>query len=427
MKLIDATRRFGPAIAAVSVLLLGLGQSSVAAAQATDFESAISAFERQAARFPPPESAVVVTGSSTIRLWTRIRNDLAPLEVIPRGFGGSTAEDLDFYLDRVVLPYEPRAVVIYEGDHDLQVGMSPDHVIGYMTQVVQRIGTALPETRIYLISVKPSPKFWGLWPQAVALNQMIADLCDQTPRCTYIDTASALLGSDGRFVRAYYRSDRIHLNDTGYAIWSSVLEPALANGEGAFISLPELRGLGVGDAGTSGLLNSADGKIAMEGSGTGFNGASDGFFYAWTQLTGNGQVTARIATQSDTSGGPMAGVMLREQLTGGARHALAYVSPGAGAGMIVRTTIGAEAQQVSEPQLDAAAPYWLRLVRRSSTVICYRSANGISWQECGKVKLTSLKNKVYVGLAVSSADNQASAAATFDNVYVHGSFALPTP
>ena len=303
-------------------------------AQTADFEKAISAFEKQDAKFPPPDNAIVVTGSSTIRLWNGIRNDLAPLEIISRGFGSSTADDLDFYLDRVVLAYAPRAVAIYEGDHDLQIGMTPEQVIEHMTQVVQRIGTALPETRIYLISVKPSPKYWGLWPQSVVLNQMISDLCLQTLRCTYIDTASALLGSNGKFVRSYYRSDRVHLNDTGYQIWTGVLLPVLMSGEAAFISLPELRSEDIGTVAVPGLLTSGVGTLTLEGSGTGFNGPSDGFHFAWRQLAGNGQITARIASQPDASGGPMAGVMLREQLTADARHALGLRVPRRRRGML---------------------------------------------------------------------------------------------
>ena len=100
------------------------------------------------------------------------RNDLAPLETIPRGFGSSTADDVDYYLDRVVLPYAPRAVVIYEGDHDLQLGMSKEFILERYTSVVQRIGTAYPDARLYMIAVKPSPKFASLWPTAVQLNAM---------------------------------------------------------------------------------------------------------------------------------------------------------------------------------------------------------------------------------------------------------------
>ena len=409
-----------------ALLLLGLGLQGFAAAQTADFEKQISAFERLDVRFPPPERAIVVVGSSTIRLWTSVRNDLAPLEIVPRGFGSSTADDLDYYLDRVVLPYAPRAVVIYEGDHDLQIGQTPEQVIAFMTQVVQRIGIAFPETRLYLISVKPSPKFWGLWPQSVVLNQMIVNLCLQTPQCTYIDTASALLGSNGKFVRSYYRGDRIHLNDVGYQIWTAVVDPVLMSGEAAEIALPELRSNDVGAVAIPGSLTSGIGSMTVQGSGAGFVGSNDGFHFAWRQLTGNGQITARIAVQPAASGGPMAGVMLREQLTAGARHAFAYVSPGGGAGMLFRSVAGADALPGALPDVDASAPYWLRIVRKYGTVICYLSANGISWTECGRTTIAGLKKTVYVGLAISSAVDGETSTATFDNVYIHGSTAFPS-
>lgn len=411
----------------IAVLTLGIVLPGLASAQTADFESAISAFEKQDVKFPPPEKAIVVVGSSTIRLWTSIRNDLAPLEIIPRGFGSSTAEDLNYYLDRVVFAYAPRAVAIYEGDHDEQIGQTPEQIIDNLSQVVQRIGTTLPETRIYLISVKPSPKYWSIWPQSVVLNQMISDLCLQTPLCTYVDTASALLGSNGKFVRSYYRSDNIHLSTTGYQIWTGVLDPVLMGGEAAFIALPELRSQDVGTVAVPGQLTSLDGRITLDGSGTGFVGSSDGFQFAWRQLTGNGQITARIAVQPAASGGPMAGVMLREQLTAGSRYAFAYVSPGGGAGMLFRKPADSVAQPGAVPQVDAAAPYWVKLKRTSSTVTCYLSANGTSWKECGKTTLTGLKKTVYVGLAISSAVDGETTTATFDNVYTYGSTALPAP
>ena len=87
---------------ALGVMLLAICAAlpAVAVAQSTSLENQVAAFERKDAKFTQPQAAIVVTGSSTIRLWAQIRNDLAPLEIIPRGFGSSTANDLDFYLDR---------------------------------------------------------------------------------------------------------------------------------------------------------------------------------------------------------------------------------------------------------------------------------------------------------------------------------------
>ncbi|MGH7126928.1 MAG: GDSL-type esterase/lipase family protein [Planctomycetaceae bacterium] len=362
---------------------------------------------------------MLITGSSTIRLWTGIRNDLAPLEVIPRGFGGSTADDLDFYLDRLVLRSAPRAVVIYEGDHDLQVGMTPQHIADRLAQVAARIASELPSTRIYFISVKPSPKFWSLWPQARQVNELVRDLCSQLPRCTWVDTASALLASNGKFVRAYYRPDRVHLNDAGYAVWNSVLLPALMAGEAGDISLPDFRSSDIGDATIGGSAVTSAGTVTVEGSGTGTIGTRDGLHFAWKELLGNGQITARISSQSDTAAEAMAGVMLRERLTDNSRFAFVFTTPGTGTGMSYRTATGVEAAQ-TPPRPSVAAPHWVRLVRKWASVSCYLSANGISWTNCGKAKLTGTKQKVYIGLAVSGAVDDALGSATFDNVWIHG-------
>ncbi|MDC1436955.1 hypothetical protein N8303_06895 [Gammaproteobacteria bacterium] len=83
------------------------------------YEETILNFERQDRLDPPPEGAIVLTGSSSIARWNnQAEAALSPLTVIPRGFGGSVMNDLLYYLDRVALTYKPRAILIYEGDND---------------------------------------------------------------------------------------------------------------------------------------------------------------------------------------------------------------------------------------------------------------------------------------------------------------------
>jgi lysophospholipase L1-like esterase len=410
----------------MGVLLLGAGIPAAAIAQTTDFESAISTFERKDVKFPPPPGSVVVVGSSTIRFWTNVRNDLAPLEVIPRGFGSSTADDLDYYLDRIVLPYAPRAVVIYEGDHDLQVGMDPLFILERMTSIVQRIGTAYPDARIYLVAVKPSPKYASLWTTALSLNQMTAELCGQIPHCTYVDAGSYFLLPNGKPNTAYYRSDRVHFNDAGYAVWTGILRPILLAGEGPYIVLPELRDLDIGAVSGAGFMTQNAGSMTVFGSGAGIGGNSDSFHFVWRQLVGNGQITARVAAQADASGTPVAGVMLRELLTAGSKQAFAYVSPMTGADFEFRTATNAQAKSGVKPQPTATTPYWVKLDRKSAAVHCWFATDGVNWKDCGTAKLTGLKKTVYVGLAVSTAGDGALATATFDNVYIHGTTTLPS-
>jgi len=45
----------------------------VAVAQSLSLDNQVATFERKDIKFPPPQGAIVVTGSSTIRLWAQIR------------------------------------------------------------------------------------------------------------------------------------------------------------------------------------------------------------------------------------------------------------------------------------------------------------------------------------------------------------------
>ena len=119
--------RCAPVLAAA---FLVVGLVATAAAQRTSDPSrwadAIAAFDADAAS--RPSGAIVLTGSSSFARWRTMEEDLAPLTVVPRGFGGSTMADVLHYVDRLVMPYKPRAVVIYEGDNDTFFGVSPETI-----------------------------------------------------------------------------------------------------------------------------------------------------------------------------------------------------------------------------------------------------------------------------------------------------------
>ena len=71
----------------------------------TRFEDTILAFEAQDKTSRPAEGAILLTGSSSIARWNdQAEAALAPLSVIPRGFGGSVMADVLHYLDRVAWP-----------------------------------------------------------------------------------------------------------------------------------------------------------------------------------------------------------------------------------------------------------------------------------------------------------------------------------
>jgi len=193
------------------------------------WEPQIASYERADRKHPPPRGAIVFTGSSTIRLWRTLARDMAPLPVINRGFGGAHLAHVTAFADRIVMPYAPAAVVLYCGDNDLGAwtGKRPDSIVNDLTQFVSRVQGALPDARIYVISIKPSRLRRQQWPAQEAANRGIADLTRSLPRVDYVDVATPMLGAAAQPPRDLFTLDGLHLSRAGYALWTSVLRPVL--------------------------------------------------------------------------------------------------------------------------------------------------------------------------------------------------------
>ncbi len=196
------------------------------------YEKAVAAFETEDAASPPPKNAIVGIGSSSMRGWHKsIHEDLAPLTVIPRGFGGSDMYDVLAFVDRIVIPYEPRAVMLYEGDNDIAAGLPPEAVLAAFRAFAAKIHQALPQTRIYVLSVKPSISRWSMWPQMVETNELLKAECATDDRLHYIDIATPMLGEDGEPLPDIFLKDNLHMNRKGYDIWTETVRPVLMEHE----------------------------------------------------------------------------------------------------------------------------------------------------------------------------------------------------
>lgn len=191
------------------------------------FANDIEAFVKADRVAPPAPGGIVFVGSSSIRLWTTLREDMAPLPVIRRGFGGAHLLHVNHALSRIVLPYAPRAVVLYAGDNDIAYGRSAEAVAAEFQQFVQAIHAALPGTDIWYLSMKPTTTQAIFWPELSRGNRQIAAVARDDPRVHFIDADALLLTADGKANADLLRFDGIHLNAKGYAAWTSLIKPAL--------------------------------------------------------------------------------------------------------------------------------------------------------------------------------------------------------
>ena len=193
------------------------------------FEDEIAAFEAADREHPPPTRPIVFVGSSSVRLWSRLAEDMAPLPVLERGFGGSQLAHVLHFAERVVLRYRPRGVVLYAGDNDLdeRTGKSATDVVRDFQAFVALVHGAVPDARIYYLAIKPSRMRWARWPEQSKANAEIAALCGQDPRLAFLDIATPMLATGTPPARALFLLDGLHLSERGYALWTDVVKPRL--------------------------------------------------------------------------------------------------------------------------------------------------------------------------------------------------------
>ena len=164
-------------------------------------------------------------GSSYIRLWERIRQDIKYNEIIHRGFGGCNLADVAYYVKRIVYPHHPRALFIYVGN-DIVAGerdKSPDQVLELYKYIVHVIREKYPQMPITFLAISPSERRWAKWNEVQQANALIKAFCDANPHLYFIDSGDHFLGNDGKPNISLYLDDKLHYNLEGYKVWGKTI------------------------------------------------------------------------------------------------------------------------------------------------------------------------------------------------------------
>jgi hypothetical protein len=175
------------------------------------------------------EQTLLVTGSSSVRLWDSIHADLAPFSVVQRGYGGACLTDFNHYIGRIVQPHPYKAILVFVAN-DITGGendRSPREVFALFRMLMDQIREISPASPVYWIEVTPTPKRWEAADQIREASALIRNYCERKEGLHFIDTYDYFIGSDGEPDPGWFRSDSLHLNREGYLLWSSIILDAL--------------------------------------------------------------------------------------------------------------------------------------------------------------------------------------------------------
>src|SRR5713101_5929795 len=126
--------------AATFATVLAVVLSAPAGLLAQPFQAEIARMLERDKTNPPPRDGILFIGSSIFRLWTGLSEQMAPLPVFNRAFGGSVTQDILDRADQLVLPYKPRIIVYYCGSNDVGAGESAEAIVGRTKQFLKIVG-----------------------------------------------------------------------------------------------------------------------------------------------------------------------------------------------------------------------------------------------------------------------------------------------
>ena len=196
------------------------------------WENEIAEFEESLIKRPADEGALLFIGSSSIRFWGSIHQDMQPFDVVQRGFGGAKFLDVVHYADRLIdIGVSPAAIVLFIGTNDIHPGQSkePALLLKRYQQFIEVVREKHQLVPVYYIAITPTPLRWEVWDIAKETNRLISDYAATQENLFVIDASAKLLNTDGSANADLRRFDGLHLNKEGYAKWTSVIQPRLVN------------------------------------------------------------------------------------------------------------------------------------------------------------------------------------------------------
>lgn len=179
---------------------------------------------------PPKKEAVMFVGSATIAGWD-LKRYFPGLETINRGIGASLISEATYYADRLIVPFKPSTIVFYSGDNDTAYGMPTEMIAGDFRKFVAKIHSALPDTQMVVLPIRPSVARLAVWDAVRAANEQLRAICAADPGLQFVDWTPLLLTPDGKPRSELLGEDRHHLNKDGFELVSPVVAKAISAAE----------------------------------------------------------------------------------------------------------------------------------------------------------------------------------------------------
>lgn len=208
-------------------MLLLLAISNFAQTSVNRFEHQVQTYEAADKAAPPPKGAILLIGDSQFYRWKTLHEDLPGYSIINRGIDSFQGSDILHFFDRLVLPYQPRLIVLHVGGNDVHNGKTPERVLADFKTFVAKVRATQPQIPIAFSSITPGPGRWDEADRRKQTNQLLKDYIATQKNLHFIDLWEAMLTQDGQPREDLWVADRIHPNQAGYLVRVKIMRPLL--------------------------------------------------------------------------------------------------------------------------------------------------------------------------------------------------------
>lgn len=205
-----------------------LGADTPPPEKAPRYEAAFKAFAEADRATPPARGGILFVGSSIFTQWKTVAEQMKPLPVLNRGFGGSRTADQLARFDQLVPRYAPKVLVYYCGSNDVRAGTEPPSAIfARFREFSERAQQALPDVRVVFVTITRSPDRVPRWEQVDHYNALARAYCESRAGHTFVDINPMLVDSEGHPRLDLFKSDKLHFPAPTYELFVARLKPVL--------------------------------------------------------------------------------------------------------------------------------------------------------------------------------------------------------
>lgn len=174
---------------------------------------------------PVTQGKLLFYGSSTFVGWKNLRTDI-PYELENHSFGGSVTDEALFHYQKLVVDYNPSAMVWYFGDNDFVCHYTVDEVEYLTHKTWGYIRAQLPNLPIIILATKVCPDRHQNADKVVELNARLKAYAQSAENVYYVETYD-ICKPDGNYDLSMYLADQLHFSKLAYDKIAQRLNPLL--------------------------------------------------------------------------------------------------------------------------------------------------------------------------------------------------------